>query len=259
MPFEIARLTSAIAPYRLYHFDRLASTNDKAAEMRRAGTLFAPAIVLADEQTAGRGRGHNRWFSSSASITVTYCLPTQEHLLPNQLPLVTGLAVRNAAAELTGHSAISLKWPNDVLYDGFKFAGILCECVGGINLVGIGLNVNVDDSAVPADVRERMTSLSLISHRDFDQTDTLIALTRHLQQMLQTWQSHPFATFLEAYRRHDALLGHVVQVNVSPDLAEICGVCEGLDSDGRLLVRDERQLHRIIAGSVRFDPYARLS
>src|SRR4030095_15411074 len=98
-----------------------------------------PAMVLTISQTAGRGRAGNRWFSDSGSITVTYALPVEENLLPHQLPLVAGLAVRNACTELTGNRDIQLKWPNDVIHGGRKLAGLLCERISGVDLVGIGL------------------------------------------------------------------------------------------------------------------------
>ncbi|MEA2736622.1 MAG: BirA family transcriptional regulator, partial [Humisphaera sp.] len=111
--FHLDHLRRGIKPFKLHWFPRLRSTNDHAAELRRRGELYAPAIVLAGRQIAGRGRGSNSWWSAGGSITVTFVFPVEEHLSPHQVPLLAGLAVRDAAAELLGDEKVSLKWPND--------------------------------------------------------------------------------------------------------------------------------------------------
>src|SRR5204862_3131112 len=97
--------------------------------LRRRGKLYAPAIVLTSHQIAGRGRGSNAWWSGSGSLTVTFVLPVHEHSLPHQVPLIAGLAVRDALAKHCGLDEIQLKWPNDLLFAGKKLAGLLCERV----------------------------------------------------------------------------------------------------------------------------------
>jgi BirA family biotin operon repressor/biotin-[acetyl-CoA-carboxylase] ligase len=79
--------------------------------------------------------------------------------------LLAGLAVRNAAAELTGCEAVQLKWPNDILHDGRKVAGLLCERIEKVDLVGLGLNVNLDPANAPDPLRNQITSLSRIGAR----------------------------------------------------------------------------------------------
>src|SRR5436305_1445423 len=147
--FDLNRLRHEIKPLRLYWFPRLRSTNDHAAALRKRGELFAPAIVLTGHQTAGRGRGTNTWWSIGGSLTVTFVLPADPQIAPHQLPLIAGLAARNAAAELTGDQHIQLKWPNDLLYGWRKLGGLLCERVLKADLVGLGLNVNLDPSRAP--------------------------------------------------------------------------------------------------------------
>lgn len=248
--FDLPRLAESVRPFRLHYFPSVASTNDHAAAMRRAGELFAPAIILAEQQLAGRGRGANRWFSNTGSLTITYCLPIHEQLAPQQLPLVAGLAVRNAATELTGDTNIAIKWPNDVFHDSRKIAGLLCERLQGIDLVGIGLNVNLLPADLPPELRQTTASLALLAGQTFDLTQVAIILTQHLSHTLQTWGSHPFATFVDLFRQHDALLGRSISVTVAGENLPIKGTCEGIDSEGRLLVRSPRALHSIVAGSV---------
>ena len=247
---DLTLLGESLRPIRLHHFPTLSSTNDKAAEMRKLGLLYAPAMVLTSRQTAGRGRAGNRWFSDTGSITVTYALPVEEDLQPHQLPLVVGLAVRNACTELTGCRDIRLKWPNDVIYEGRKLAGLLCERISGVDLIGIGLNVNITPADLPADLRLGVASLSLISGSPHGLTRTLILLTQHLQHGLRTRHSRPFAAFVDQYREHDGLLGRQIAVHPPGEATAIRGTCEGIDSEGRLLLRSGLILHRIIAGSV---------
>jgi BirA family biotin operon repressor/biotin-[acetyl-CoA-carboxylase] ligase len=248
--YELKRLRAAIKPFRLHWFSRLRSTNDHAAELRRRGELFAPAVVLTGHQTAGRGRGVHSWWSGPGCITVTFVLPIGDDVQPHQLPLVAGLAVRNAAAELTGDDGIQLKWPNDLLYDGRKLAGLLCERVEKADLVGLGLNVNVATGRVPAPLRDRVTSLSMISGKSFDMTVALATVAAHLHRMLSRRAEQPFSAVLKEYDRHHALVGRTVSVIDGADAKAVSGRCEGLDEMGRLLLRSRTQVHRIISGQV---------
>jgi BirA family biotin operon repressor/biotin-[acetyl-CoA-carboxylase] ligase len=164
--------------------------------------------------------------------------------------LLAGLAVRNAAAEIAQDQRVALKWPNDVLYDGRKLAGLLCERVHKADLVGLGLNVNLDPRKAPAALRERITSLASITGREFDMADALVAVARHLRTTLLHRDERLFSHFLHEYDSHHALVGRRVSVinNGGPPAT---GKCEGLDSTGRLLLRDRnRTLHRIVAGQV---------
>ncbi len=247
--YDTARLIEEMRPFRLHHYAELRSTNDLAVEMRKRGELFAPAIILADSQTAGRGRGANRWHSGAGAITITYVVPADPALKAHQLPLVAGLAVRNAAAELTSNPDIAVKWPNDILHAGRKIAGLLCERVSGADLIGIGMNVNNSD--MPGELKRSAISLARIAGRPLDLTSAAILLTQHLRNHLMARQSRPFASFLAEYREHDALLGKTITVCSAGDGRTIKGSCEGIDSEGRLLLRGEGKVHRIVAGTVR--------
>src|ERR1700677_195977 len=171
--FNLPRLRPAIKPFRLYFFPRLRSTSDHAARLRKSGDLYAPAAVLTGRQIAGRGRGANTWWSNPAVLTVTFALPIHERLPPQQLPLIAGLALREAAVQLTGNDRIQLKWPNDLLVEGRTLAGLLGERVSHVDLVGVGLNVNVDPTEAPRNLRERIGSLMEIVGKRFDMTDVL--------------------------------------------------------------------------------------
>jgi BirA family transcriptional regulator, biotin operon repressor / biotin---[acetyl-CoA-carboxylase] ligase len=218
--------------------------------MRRAGRLFAPAVVLAGRQTAGRGRGTNTWWSTGGSLTVTFALPIEQAIAPHHLPLIAGLAVRNACADLTGDNGVQLKWPNDLLYGGRKLGGLLCERIDKADLIGLGLNVNLADTDVPPHLRQRITSLMTIARRRMDLTDVLIGVARHLRQMLVRGAERPFAEVLREYDSHHALIGRRVNVIVDSGQAPVSGRVEGLDEMGRLLLRTRNKLHPVISGQV---------
>ncbi len=263
--FRLAELRAGVKPFRLHFFSRLRSTNDHAAIMRKRGELYAPAIVLASRQTAGRGRGQNSWFSAGGSLTVTFVLPVDSTLAPHHLPLAAGLAVRNAAAEISREGEIQLKWPNDVVYPDAdtrpargkhrplrKLAGLLCERIDGVDLIGVGLNVNLPGEAMPADLRRRIIFLRQLGGdraKPMDLTGVLIALSHHLHQTLVRKSETPFPALLKEYDRHHALLGRTMMVLSAPE-PPIMGKCEGLDSTGRLLLRNRGGLHKIIAGHI---------
>jgi BirA family biotin operon repressor/biotin-[acetyl-CoA-carboxylase] ligase len=218
--------------------------------MRRRGDLFAPAMVLTGRQTAGRGRGQNVWWSGPGCLTVTFVLPADGHVAPHQLPLVAGLAVRNAAAEVTGNGGIQLKWPNDVLFDLRKLAGLLCERVQGADLVGLGLNVNLDPAGAPPALRGRVTSLSAVAGRPLDMTTVLSVVAGHLHRAVSRRAEEPFAAVLREYDSHHALVGKTVTVATGDSEPRVSGRCQGLDEIGRLVLRSRGKLHRVISGQV---------
>ena len=248
--FDLGRLRERLKPFRLHWFPTLRSTNDHAARLRRRRELFAPAVVLTGRQTAGRGRGANTWWSNEGSLTATFVLPVDERIEPHQLPLIAGLAVRNAAAELTGSDAIQLKWPNDILHDWRKLGGLLCERVMNADLVGIGLNVNIDPARAPRSLRDRVTSLRQIRGAAIDLTETLATVASHLRLTIQRAADQPFPILLREYDSHHPLLGKSVCVTASDGEPPIRGTCQGLDSIGRLLVRSQRKLEHVISGQV---------
>lgn len=250
-PLSLARLRGAIKPFKLFWFPRLRSTNDHAALLRKRGMLFAPAIVLTGHQTAGRGRGSNTWWSGDGCLTVTFVFPVEEHLSPHHIPLLAGLAVRDASAEIAREPSIALKWPNDVVFRGRKLAGLLCERVNKADLVGVGLNVNLDPAKAPKALREQITSLAVIGDSSLDMTDALIVLARHLHTALSRRGERLFAETLQRYDKHHALVGRQVSVVEAGTGKLLTGRCAGLDSTGRLILRDRKRVVHVIAGQVR--------
>lgn len=193
------------------------STNRRARDLAGAGAPHG-TLVTAAEQTAGRGR-HGRTWSAPAGQALLMSLVVRE--FDALLPLRAGVAV----ADLAGPGA-TVKWPNDVLLDRRKLAGVLVEGrpQEGWAVVGIGVNVAVDVAALPPDVRERAASLG----RGPDAIEPALA---ELLTALETRLAQPAPAALAALRERDALRDRPVR------WAQGEGTGAGIDDDGNLLVR----------------------
>ena len=197
-------------------------------------------VFAADYQTAGRGRLDHRWEAArglnlmfSAVLGVSGVAPQ----VVATFPLVAGLAIAEAVEGLCPELAgrVAVKWPNDVLADGRKLAGILCELNGECVVAGVGLNVNQRE--FPGEIAGRATSLAALCGRDFDRAALLDTVLKALYDAHSTWLRHGFGAFREAFSARDALRGRSVSIRQTDSDAEpISGLCEGVQSDGSLLV-----------------------
>lgn len=247
--YELARLRSEVKPFKLHWFPTLGSTNVHAAKMRREGRLLAPAIVLTGRQTAGRGRGSNVWHAPRGVITVSFVISAHDTLPPQHVPLIAGLAVRNAIADV-GIASVGIKWPNDLWHDDRKVAGLLCERFGSIDVIGLGLNANLKPSALPRDLRQTTVSLHTLAGRPIDQTDLLIRLSAALRRSFADARTS-LAAVAEEWSRHDVLAGRRVRV-IRDGHLPLDGTALGIDASGRLKVRESAgQTHAFLSGTVR--------
>jgi BirA family biotin operon repressor/biotin-[acetyl-CoA-carboxylase] ligase len=199
------------------HLRATSSTNDRARALAAAGAPHG-TLVTATEQTAGRGRQGRTWAAPPGRALLCSVLLRDYDPL---LPLRAGLAV----ADLAGDAAL-VKWPNDVLLDGRKLAGILVEArpQDGWAVLGIGVNVAVDLADLPPEVRERAATLG---RAPGELERTLAELLRALEARL----AEPPAATLAALRARDALRGRPVR------WADGEGTGAGIDDAGALLVR----------------------
>ena len=218
-----------------------------------------PAIVLADRQTAGRGRRGRRWASDTARGLWFTLARTSPGGASATLPLRIGLAVARAL-DAVGHEVrTEVKWPNDVMAGGHKLGGILCEQAGRALLIGIGVNLNQSPEELPSGISPAATSLRLRSGRPASRAR---ALERLADALRAVW-SRPSASIpsdeLDALNSRSALLGRRLSVSgvVRHCSGSSCKVeafpATGgfLLADGSLAVRDDRGAQlRVIAGSV---------
>ncbi len=227
----------------VWHFSSVSSTNKllRAAMSRGAphGTVF-----VADEQTDGRGRRGRNWLASPGSglLSSTLLSPVEAGLCY----ALVALAVRNAIVDATSLS-VDLKWPNDVLVDGKKVCGILCEQVNTSAIVGIGINTNMNGAEI-ARIGPEATSLYLTARHTIDHSLLLEALLDRLQQQYVEVRKSPENVFRD-WRGSLVTLGRIVEVQ-EPD-TRWTGRAVDVAEDGALLVRNDKRLVRVYAADVR--------
>ena len=252
---RLREAASRLGPFagRVHHCPRVGSTNDVAAELAAAGAPHG-TVVVADEQTAGRGRHGNRWFSPPGSgLYVSVLLRTDT---PPVLTLAAGVAAAEALARTAGLDVL-LDWPNDVVVDTAggrrKVAGILAEASTAgdrVDRVVVGLGVNLRDGAWPPDVASRAASVEGLTGRPVDAAALLVELLAALAARCAEVESGRVAALL---RRWEALApssrGAAVEWSEGPVRRR--GVTEGVDEQGALIVRVGGRRERLSGGEVR--------
>jgi BirA family transcriptional regulator, biotin operon repressor / biotin---[acetyl-CoA-carboxylase] ligase len=209
------------------------STNADVAAAARAGAAEG-LVVVAERQGAGRGRLDRRWESPArAGLTLSVLLRPEK--ISGWLPLLAGVALAETVQRLGALDA-ALKWPNDLLVDGRKCAGILAESAGDAVVVGIGLNVTLREAELPV---PGATSLLLAGSACTDRDPLLRALLRALADRYHRWSAtggDPEASGLRpAYRGLCATIGRDVRVAL-PDGRQLTGTATDVDAAGRLVL-----------------------
>ena len=226
----------------LEHHATLSSTNDRAAQCAALPHVKLPLLIIADRQTAGRGRGPNRWWTGEGSLAFTLLLgPETAGGGGRHRPLVSlaaGVAVAEAVAPLAPGCKTGIHWPNNVMIDGRKLAGILVETLAdGKLIIGIGLNVNNRAADAPEEVRPRVGTLLDATGRRHDPAELLIAILGELQRQLADLAQSAEKI---AVRTHELCLqrGRILQIVQGERKIE--GRCLGIAADGAAAVGDRR-------------------
>ncbi len=246
-PLDLDRLVTP-TDWSVEVVEETPSTNLLVAERARSGAGEG-LVVVAEHQTAGRGRLDRTWVTPARSaLTVSLLLrPGTAAVDWPWLPLLTGYA---ASVALRRHGATAvLKWPNDVLLDDRKVAGILSERVetpgGPAVVVGIGINVGMTRAELPHD---GATSLA-VEGLDVDRTDLLSALLERLRVEYDAFERGELAALRAAYVDSCATVGRQVRVEL-PTGGGLSGEATGIDEGGRLLVSGPAGVVPVSAGDV---------
>jgi len=247
------RLKGSLFGKRIYHFFKVDSTNRVALDLVHAGEAEG-AMVLAEEQTAGRGRAGHSWHSERASgIYATLLLrPT---LSPVQAPVLTmmaGLAAHAAIQAQTG-AAVDLKWPNDLLMGGKKVGGILTEMhaePSQVKFVIVGMGLNVNQEKFPGELNAIATSLRTETGRMQSRLELLVRLLREFESGYNRFLAEGATSVVERFAAISSYTrGKRVRVTNGKD--SFAGVTAGLSPEGLLLVKqDGGQSVVVIAGDV---------
>lgn len=225
---------------RLFIREEVDSTNDEVKRLGIAGAADG-MIVIADKQTAGRGRRGAAWVSPPGEALAFSLLvrPTEPMALWPRLALASGLAVAEA---LEAHGVIAgIKWPNDVWVGGRKICGVLVEAAGNFAIIGIGVNVNI--AGFPEALADTATSLRLETGQPLDRAEVLASILRRLDHRRhQIGAGYP--ALLDAVRTRCVLTGKRIRLVAADGPRE--GFCEGIGPGGELLLSTPNGLEHLL-------------
>ncbi len=248
---DLDHLTKSTFVERIAFHPASDSTQRRALDLARNWTPAGPVLVLAESQTAGRGRGTNHWWADSGALTLTLLLDTglPQRRLP-QASLTVGLAVCEAIETILGPAQMQLKWPNDVYCRQRKLSGILIEVPTAdpqLLAIGIGINVNNSLSRAPDELRTTAIALCDVAGHPFPLTEVLIAVLNRLQHRLDCIGCRD-DELRTKWRERCLLTNRTVQVDLGT--RKVSGRCRGINDEGALVIETPAGLEPCYAGTV---------
>jgi BirA family transcriptional regulator, biotin operon repressor / biotin---[acetyl-CoA-carboxylase] ligase len=260
MSIDAVRLMRETFVARVEHHPVVDSTNVRAAQCAAQGAKDLPLLVVADEQTAGRGRGGNRWWTGPGSLAFSLLVDADMVAADaSRSPLVAlaaAVAVVDAVGPLLPNRQVGICWPNDVhvrvatndTVAERKLAGILVEVLPDRrHVIGIGLNVNDIAADAPAELRKTVTTLRDLSGREHDRTRLLVELLQCLQRQFAQLCDDPAAV---AARADSLCLQRDRTLTLQRNNRTIAGLCRGIAADGAILLETPAGTERLVSGSV---------
>ena len=223
----------------------IGSTNDRAKELAgEPGNLFA--VVIAEEQTGGRGRRGSTWHSPRGTgLWMSVVLPNPQAAL--HIPLLVGLAAAEAIQDAQPDLRVGIEWPNDLVIRNRKLGGVLCEGVAGAVVAGLGINLRTPPNGFPDSLKLRATSLEEMGAKALSLSQLAGMILRSLRARLGEPVPHLSPEAHAEIRARDALAARLVLTEEHGQ-----GVARGIEPDGALLLeREDGSRVRVVAGSVR--------
>ncbi|MCX7279994.1 MAG: biotin--[acetyl-CoA-carboxylase] ligase [Alphaproteobacteria bacterium] len=232
--------------YRKIRHGELDSTNSEAQRLAESGET-GPVWIIADRQTAGRGRRGRVWSTDTGNLATTLLLrPDAPPAIVGQLSFVAALAAAEMASNFVPGAAITVKWPNDLLADGKKLAGLLLEAGPGWLAIGIGVNL----ASAPEGTEFPATSLAQLGIAAPSSEEALTVLAARFAHWYDAWMNEGFETIRAAWLARAGGLGAPIRARLPDAVHE--GVFEGVDTSGALLLNQQGQVRAIAAGEVFF-------
>jgi BirA family biotin operon repressor/biotin-[acetyl-CoA-carboxylase] ligase len=264
--YQLQKLPDVLAPslikpelgeipigHKILHYFKIDSTNNAALALAARGAEHG-TVVVAEEQTAGRGRFGRGWYSEKSSgIYVSVIL--RPSLAPSGAPILTlmaGAAVHQAIRAATGFTA-DIRWPNDVLLSGKKVCGILTEMsaeLDRLHVVVLGIGINVNHRAMPEELKSIATSLRIEAGKVISRAQVLVALLKEIQKHYDLLVHEGNAAITQRWSAASSF-AEGKPIRVLTDSGEYRAVTAGLGPDGALRVRrsDGRQ-ETLVAGQI---------
>ena len=246
--------TKVFGKGNIIYFKETDSTNIKAKDLAAKGAPEG-TVVVAEKQTKGRGRRGRSWFSPSGDGIYTSLIlrPTMSPGETPRITLMTAVAMAEALLSLT-QLKIRIKWPNDILVNGKKIAGILTEIsteMDGVNyiIVGLGLNVNTPAESFPAEIKGEATSILIETGKQFPRAPLVREYLRWYEKYYEIFNKRGFESIIHRWKELADIAGQQIVVDVLGE--KYIGEVLDVDSDGVLILRDSKgNTHRIFSGDV---------
>lgn len=238
-PFDIEKITDAIEPEfqrflaKITVFESIDSTNTYLLNQTKLGALSG-TVCFAEQQISGRGRRGRQWFSMpganiACSMLWHFTMGTEAI---SGLSIAVAVIVSNVLKKYGIINGVQLKWPNDVLFDGRKLAGILLERSGNSVVIGIGLNLYL-----PSDADSNWIALSEITNGDIKRNYLAGLLVNELLAKLPVYEMRGLSAFIDEWRQHDVFNGQSITVHTSEK--NFSGMMKGINASGELILQDE--------------------
>ncbi len=253
--FDTASIARKTDLRHIEFHETLDSTSKLAAELLAELLPLSPAMVLTEQQTAGRGRGSNAWWATQGALTFTLVLDAAQIAVPPEVrPLISlavGIAVRRSLIPHVQSRAISIKWPNDIYIGDQKVCGILTEQRSSDGnsaiLIGVGINVNNSLAQAPADVRQRAASLFDLTQVTFDLNALLIQTVQQINESILKLATSRSALLAEI-NEFSLLNNRVVEIETANGTCR--GKCVGVDATGALVLETGDGPRAFVAGTI---------
>ena len=257
LPQEIKnRLFTTYIGRKIYYFPELESTNIIAKEKatHKEEGVNEGTIVVAEKQSAGKGRLGRNWFSPAGGIWLSIILYPQ--LSPSYIPritLMTAVAVVKAIERCTKIKT-QVKWPNDILINGKKVCGILTEMSAELDLinwvvVGIGVNVNIKQQEFPEDIREMTTSLKEALRKEISRVRLVQMFLKEFERYYKLFKRREFSSILKEWKSCSHTLGKKIKINIGENV--VTGEAIDINERGALILKKKNgELIEIISGTI---------
>jgi BirA family biotin operon repressor/biotin-[acetyl-CoA-carboxylase] ligase len=245
-------LKTKVIGKEIHLFSEISSTNTLAMEMASRGAPQG-AVVIAETQTGGKGRLGRKWISPKGNLYFSVILRPDIPLHKAPLSTLMGAVAVATAIRKVCQVHAAIKWPNDILISGKKVCGLLTEMSAEQDrikhiVLGIGVDVNLEPDVLPSDIRAVTTSLALETRQKINRTALLQEILRELDHWYHVFLHDP-ANVLKEWERLNMTIGSRIAVSGGGEVLE--GLAQGLDAEGRLIVKlDDGTARTVAAGDV---------
>ena len=257
LPQEIQRgLSTNYVGKKIYYFPELKSTNIMAKEkaLHRAEGIDEGTLIIAEKQSAGKGRLGREWFSPAGGIWLSIILyPQLSPSYISRITLMTAVAVVKAIKICTQIKS-QIKWPNDILINEKKVCGILTEMSAELDIinwvvVGIGINVNIDHREFPEDIQKNTISLKETSGKEISRVKLAQTFLQEFEKYYEILKGREFSSILKEWKLYSHTLGKKIKVDMGEKI--ITGEAMDINESGALILKKEdSELVEIISGTI---------